>query len=236
MRMSSSNYILFLAISMMMSATAAFQCPSTVMQSGTRSALNVGTNFDFSSTTGWENHYQGDDTVIEWHSSVQLKTIAELVPPESNNCLVVGCGNSNLPRVLYNMRRHLFITCLDSSPTCIDQLRKMHGATTCGRMTFVCADALIVNLGLHSFDSMVDKGLVDALMCGEGWDGPVSRLFQNVGKVLILGGTYLLVSYKLADSTRELLHHVGVESGLSWEFDLEGSNNRVSISMARKIH
>jgi len=152
---------------MMMSATAAFQCPSTVIQSGTRSALNVGTNFDFSSTTGWENHYQGDDTVIEWHSSVQLKTIAELVPPESNNCLVVGCGNSNLPRVLYNMRRHLFITCLDSSPTCIDQL---------------------------------------------------------------------LVSYKLADSTRELLHHVGVESGLSWEFDLEGSNNRVSISMARKIH
>jgi SAM-dependent methyltransferase len=178
-------------------------------------------------------------------TSVSLQMIADLIPiRRSKECLVIGCGNSNLPRFIHDQRPNISITCLDSSQTCLDQLKQLH-ARDCPRMSFLCGDA--VNLsdtllahhesscGCH-YDSIVDKGLVDALMCGEGWNGPVAQLFDNVGKVLMPNkGSYVLVCYKLSPSTREFLQQVGNEALLSWTFDLPGSNDRVSISIARKV-
>jgi EEF1A lysine methyltransferase 4 len=217
--------------------TSAFRIDTQALPSS-RSCLHVGKNFDFSSTVGWEEFYQEDDTVVEWHSSVSLEMIADLVPIRSN-CLVVGCGNSNLPRFIHDQTPNISITCLDSSQTCLDQLKTLH-ASDCPRMSFLCGDAVNLSYTLDngscgSYDSIVDKGLVDALMCGEGWNGPVAQLFADVGKVLMPGGSYILVCYKLSASTREFLQQVGNEASLSWTFDLQGSNDRVSISIASKV-
>ena len=198
--------------------------------------LLVGKGFDFSSTIGWEEYYQCDDSVIEWHFSIPLEVIADLVPIKST-CLVVGCGNSHLPRVIYNRREPLSLACLDSSQTCLDQLQQRDGAS-CPRMTFLLGNAVKLTKVLHGinkYDSIVDKGLLDALMCGEGWNDPIAQLLDEVGQVLRTGGTYLLVCYKLSSATREFLEQVGSKAGLSWIFDLEGSNDRVSISIACKI-
>ena len=83
---------------------------------------------------------------------------------------------------------------------------------------------------------VIDKGLMDALLCNDGWDGLVEKLLTGIGSVLDSEhGTYLLVSYKLGRPTKKLLEKVGVSVGLNWEFDVPPlSNAKVSVSLARK--
>ena len=215
--------------------TTAFHVTIPHSRSSTKYFL-VGKNFDFSSTIGWEEYYQCDDSVMEWHLSIPLEDIADLVPAGST-CLVIGCGNSKLPRVIYDRREPLSLACLDSSQTCLDQLQRRDG-TACARMSFLFGNAVKLTEVLHhikEYDSIVDKGLLDALMCGEGWNGPVAQLVDEVGQVLTKGGIYLLICCKLSSATREFLEQVGSKAELSWRFDLEGSNDRVSISIARKV-
>lgn len=99
-----------------------------------------------------------------------------------------------------------------------------------------------------SFDIIIDKGLTDAILCGEGWDGPLEKLLHESAKVLSTKtGKYLLISYKLPSSTKQFLVTVGKTVGLEWEFDFElpsaavsretpdrKAYQRVSVAMARR--
>jgi hypothetical protein len=195
--------------------------------------------FDFSSANGWEQFYSqsGVDnqksSVLEWHSSVPLEVLADFVPLGGSNCLMVGCGTSDLPSVV-NEKRRANITLMDSSQTCIKQLSERYGDT----MSYVCGDATRLSSVVPPsklYDVIIDKGLMDAIFCGEGWNGPIESLVKESSKVLCSGGFYLLVSYRLPTSTKEFLTEVGSEVGLDWEFDCAGSNDRVGLSIARKI-
>mmetsp|Transcript_26926 Transcript_26926/g.59134 ORF Transcript_26926/g.59134 Transcript_26926/m.59134 type:complete len:182 (-) Transcript_26926:126-671(-) len=99
------------------------------------------------------------------------------------------------------------------------------------------------------FDIIIDKGLTDAILCGEGWDGPLEKLLYESAKVLSMGtGQYLLISYKLPSSTKEFLMTVGKSVGLEWDFDFDlpstttvsskkcdrKPDRRVSVAMARR--
>ena len=107
------------------------------------------------------------------------------------------------------------------------------------------------------FDYVVDKGLMDALMCGEGWDSDIDsatytgtdtdtgsasggggrgvlQYFKEAKRVLKPGGTLILVSYKLSQATKEYLQRVGAHVGIQWTLDIEEkSNGRVSFSLGR---
>jgi hypothetical protein len=195
--------------------------------------------FDFSSAIGWEQFYSDSGvnsqeySVLEWHSSVPLKVLADFVPLGVSNCLMVGCGTSDLPSVVYEERPDTSIALMDSSQTCIDQLSGRYGDT----MSYVCGDATRLSSVLPPsklYDIIIDKGLMDAIFCGEGWNGPIESLVKESSKVLSPGGFYLLASYRLPTSTKEFLTEVGSEVGLDWEFDCAGSNDRVGLSIARK--
>jgi hypothetical protein len=190
-------------------------------------------SFDYSSPSGWDNFYQ-DNAIFEWHSSVPLERIASYVPP-SADCLMVGCGNSQLPEVVLSTCDQPRIILLDTSETCLTQLKKVYGST----VEYQCGDATKLSSlwkDEKQLDIIIDKGLADAILCGEGWNGPLETLFQGAATVLRNGsGIYLLISYKLPKSTKEFLTEVGEKVGLDWEFDLpDDSNHRVSVSLARK--
>jgi hypothetical protein len=214
----------------------------SVASSGIDTALQslVGEAFDFSSASGWERFYSEsgvdsqEDSVLEWHSSVPLEVLADFVPLGGSNCLMVGCGTSDLPSVVHEKRRDMSITLMDSSKTCIEQLSGRYGDT----MSYVCGDATRLSSVLPPsklYDIIIDKGLMDAFFCGEGWNGPIESLVKESSKVLCTGGFYLLASYRLPTSTKEFLTEKGSEVGLDWEFDCTGSNDRVGLSIARKI-
>jgi hypothetical protein len=109
-------------------------------------------------------------------------------------------------------------------------------------MTYICGDAVQLSKTLRQdenfpsqYDVIMDKGLTDAILCGEGWDGPLKQLLTEASTVLNSGGKYALICYRLSDPTREFLQEVGDEVGLSWSFNVDGTNDRVSVSTATKV-
>jgi Methyltransferase domain len=146
--------------------------------------------------------------------------------------LMIGCGTSRLPEAfdasLYQC------TLLDAAPTCIDTLRRRYGADA---YQYIAGDALRMRRNhTGTFDYVVDKGLMDALLCGEGWSLWVGQLLDSVHNVLSQQneeGRYILVSYRLPSSTMAFLQNAA-GSMFEWKFQVDGSNPRVMISIARR--
>jgi hypothetical protein len=189
-------------------------------------------DFDFSSTLEWNNFYE-DGKGFEWHSNIPLERVASYIP-EDSDCLMVGCGDSELPSVTLSTRRSTRLNLLDSSNVCIEQLRELYGNT----VDYTCGDATKMSSLFpesKKFDIVVDKGLTDALLCNEGWDYFLEKLLAESSKILKPGlGMYLLISYRLSKSHKEFLQEVGETVGLDWEFDLPDSTERISVSIGRK--
>lgn len=187
-------------------------------------------DFDFSSARGWEIYYQSKkEPVIEWHSAMPLETIADQIDPASRQCLIVGCGMSRLPEVVAERRPSTAITLLDSSPTCIEQMRARYGSN----MEYMTGDATNMASSLtRAPDTIVDKGLIDALLCGEGWDRSLRLLLAEAAKALQPGGVYILVSYQLPSSTKAFMEDAS--DGLEWEFEAAGSREDIILSFGRK--
>lgn len=181
--------------------------------------------------------------VFEWHDSISLQDLAEVIPVESK-CLMVGCGNSFLPQVVLDRKESIHLTLLDTSRACLDQLEAHYGTK---EVSFVCGSAtkmasyFVKNTEEpnHYYDCIVDKGLTDAFMCGEGWERPVEALLTESAKLLDpqRGGLYLLVSYKMGPAIQELFQEMcdAVNEDLVWEWEFDSpalSNHRVSVSLA----
>jgi len=225
-------------------ATNSFIVPFRICRTSRKHRLFglIHADFDFSSPRGWDEYYRQDDSneILEWHSSVPFSVQVALVP-RGSSCLVVGSGNSEFPRVLHDAHQgETLVTCLDSSSACLDQLRELHG-DACPNMAYICGDAVQLSETLQQgetlpqqYNVIFDKGLTDAILCGEGWDGPLRRLLTEASSVLTNTGTYVLICYRLSDSRKEFLQEVGDEVGLSWSFDVDGTTDGVSVSTATK--
>jgi len=167
------------------------------------------------------------------------------------NVLLVGNGNSDLPKVIHDhFGGRIKIVCLDYSQPCIDMLRVIYNdQVTYNNMEFICGDATKLesciqnyyhtddNSDAISFDYIIDKGLIDAMMCNEGWNASLEKYFQGISALLQSGeGIYTCVSYKLSTSTKEYLSDLGEKFGFSWEFHIaDKSNDRVSFSIGKKL-
>eukprot|EP00559_Dactyliosolen_fragilissimus_P001686 CAMPEP_0184858516 /NCGR_PEP_ID=MMETSP0580-20130426/3602_1 /TAXON_ID=1118495 /ORGANISM="Dactyliosolen fragilissimus" /LENGTH=361 /DNA_ID=CAMNT_0027354687 /DNA_START=176 /DNA_END=1257 /DNA_ORIENTATION=- len=291
--------------------------------------------FDFSSKKGWDDYYNSqnhsqENTSLsstttknnnnnnnttsyyeeyEWHGSIPHSSILEEIP-KGSRVLMVGTGNSALPRLLYNAHHgETYITCMDYSKPCIDTLQMsmqhrfrrdgvvlddIDGGDDNGtesiiyhsNMNFVCAD--VTQKGWHDnlrqqlqlqferqpqpqpqqqtqskpqqsdrkwcYDVILDKGLMDALVCGDGWNAEVDRYMEGVGVMLRTNDAaddnrinisssslsqyrkkkkkIILISYKLTSSMKEYLTDIGDSYGIFWHFDLtEKSNHRVSFTI-----
>lgn len=233
--------------------------------------------FDFSSKQGWEEFYRNgqiktssspsDEDVssleYEWHSHIPHSAIIDVIAPSIEaaaksgklpSILIVGCGNSSLPRVLHDTFDHsVRITCLDYSQVCIDMIREMY-SESCPHMDFVVGDAMKLrevinvhnnnNLNFgeeHHYDVVIDKGLMDALMCGEGFE--VDSLQRGIDKVLTPypWGLHILVCFPLIRGTKEILCQLGQENNdeqnLFWRFDLpvDGcENGKASFNVGKR--
>ncbi len=215
--------------------------------------------FDFSSKRGWDDFYlqlddNGDDSTLgktsrgevfefEWHSSIPHDFIISEIT-ESSKVLMVGTGNSRLPREIYDAHNgETTLVCMDYSKPCVDMLKSLH-KEDCPNMYFVCGDAMEMSSTIQDtinltdpdhqergiFDFIVDKGLMDAMMCNEGCD--LDRYFREVRSILKPGGKMILVSYKITSATRAYLESDAV--GLDWILDItEKSNSRVSFSVGQ---
>ena len=208
---------------------------------------------EISSNSNGTKDAREEPKYYDWHASLPNELVIDQIPDTATNVVVVGCGTSYLPQQLYNHRvardQQITIVCLDYSKICIDQLQHFYeqsvqktftSTNNNSSMSFVHGDAtcLVESLGeenIGQVDVILDKGLIDALMCGDGWDGDVERLFSGVSSLLRSnGGLYLLISYKLSRGVQALLMQIGEAYGMDWKFDIPPSTAQVSFSIGRK--
>ena len=119
-----------------------------------------------------------------------------------SNILIVGCGNSSFSNDLYDCGFHR-ITNIDYSSVLIE---KMSGANATSRpdMKWLHMDMTALTFAENTFDVVIDKAAMDALMVDEGdvWYpssevvAAVDRMCRGVRKVMARsGGLFLQISF-----------------------------------------
>ncbi|KAJ1974792.1 hypothetical protein H4R35_003443 [Dimargaris xerosporica] len=141
-------------------------------------------NTEYGTKQYWDERYarEGEDSTFDW-----FKTYAELepifvehCPDKSSRILMLGAGNSTLSEDMYRAGYHNIVN-VDFSEVVIAKMRQRCPATAMPGMTWEVMDVRALALPDASFDVVIDKGTMDALMCerGDVWD-PSPEIKQAV--------------------------------------------------------
>ena len=109
----------------------------------------------------------------------------------SLNILNIGCGNGQIQERLYEDGYHN-ITNNDISTVLIEQLQATNKYQ---HMLYQVMDVQNMSYKSESFDFVLDKSTIDALLCSDTPYFSVARMTREVYRVLRPGGTYFVVSY-----------------------------------------
>jgi SAM-dependent methyltransferase len=149
----------------------------------------------------WEERFKKEER-YEWLASWQAvaKQLLPYLQPH-HNILVVGCGNSSFSADLYEAGFHN-ITNIDFASSVIERMTIVH-AEACPLMQWLAMDMTQLSFPPHSFDVVLDKAAMDALVVDEGdvWDPipevveVVDSMCNSIQSVLKPYGIYLQISF-----------------------------------------
>ncbi|XP_020585888.1 methyltransferase-like protein 13 [Phalaenopsis equestris] len=151
--------------------------------------------YDYGDAEYWDARYweQGGSS-FDWYQRFSaLRPIINKLIPSSSKILMVGCGNA---RISEDMVKDGYVDLMniDISSIVIELMRKkcMH----IPQLKYMQMD--VRDMGFfndETFDSVIDKGTLDSLMCG--FDAPFSafQMIEEVNRVLKPGGIYMLITY-----------------------------------------
>ena len=148
----------------------------------------------------WNDRYQKEDN-FEWFKSYQdFQHILLQYLNKSDRILMLGCGNSPFSFDLYADGFHS-ITNIDYSSVCIRKMKIKY--KDCLKMKWLEMDMFNLQFDEESFDVVIEKGTIDALLVDEQdpWnisnDGfnSVTKALDQVSKVLKSGGKFLSITF-----------------------------------------
>ncbi|VEL29145.1 unnamed protein product [Protopolystoma xenopodis] len=120
--------------------------------------------------------------------------------------MMVGCGNSELSRMIYDINACHDILSIDTNETVIAQMIDKHNSN--GQrpgLIYKCLDVLnlhgyidasisLSKEGRSHFSCVIDKGTLDALHTHEGSEETVEMMFQQIDYALQLSGRYIVIT------------------------------------------
>ena len=150
---------------------------------------------DFSSHLSWNDAYQLSadeaDWLIGYDTGLKETLLARL--PEGGRLLELGCGTSSLAVQLHATGKYAVLA-TDASSVAIDIQRQRHHSKLCPTLSFEVADARNTKLKTSNFAAIVDKGTLDALLCGDGFDYEAACLSGECARLLRSGGSWVSIS------------------------------------------
>ena len=178
-------------------------------------------NAVFKEHSYWEERFAEEEEYDWLLSYEQLQT--HLIPliKFTDKILIVGCGNSRLSAGLYDAG-FTSITNIDFSEIVIEKMKLLHGDVR-PLMEWIFMDMTDLKFEERSFDVVIDKASMDALMVDEGdvWHPNLStinitdRMCLGLSKVLILNtGRFIQLSFAQPHFRTKYLmgQHLHVES------------------------
>ncbi|XP_078420183.1 EEF1A lysine methyltransferase 4 isoform X2 [Cetorhinus maximus] len=130
----------------------------------------------------WDERYRHEET-FEWFGA--LPRFEHLLKEEIRGheaILILGCGNSSMSYDMF-MSGYRSITNIDFSATCIEKMASKYAS--CSGMEWKIMDAKALEFENESFDVVLEKGTLDAMMVDETDPWNVSQeTKENIDQVL----------------------------------------------------
>jgi len=152
----------------------------------------------------------------------QCKQVVFPLLKQGQRVLQVGCGNSRLSEDIYDQfGGNIEIVNMDFSQMAIETMREK---TKGKQMQWDVMDCMDLRYADSSFDVVIDKGTMDALMCekGEAWDLPdeiaerCERELSGVYRVLKPAGIFIYITFGQPHFRRPVL----LQPGRDWSLQV----------------
>eukprot|EP00801_Mesodinium_rubrum_P008136 Mrub_08151.p2 GENE.Mrub_08151~~Mrub_08151.p2 ORF type:complete len:261 (+),score=60.15 Mrub_08151:23-784(+) len=106
--------------------------------------------------------------------------------------LVPGCGTSKLAEDMFD-DDYMNITCVDWSETCIRKMSAKYEKNA-PNIVYKCKNVLDMGMDDKSYNYIIDKACLDAILCGENSSRNVKHLIQEYYRILNDTGVLILVT------------------------------------------
>eukprot|EP00249_Psilotum_nudum_P002193 c15099_g1_i1 orf=393-1130(+) len=142
----------------------------------------------------WDNRYRQDTGSFDWYQQYSgLASLLQKYIPKTSLVLMVGCGNALLSEEMVN-NGYREIMNIDISSVVIEAMQKKYQNVP--QLKYMKMDVRDMSyFGDEQFDSVVDKGMLDSLMCGASASSSAAKMLEEVCRVLKPGGVYMLITY-----------------------------------------
>ncbi|KAM0922002.1 hypothetical protein ACQ4PT_006473 [Festuca glaucescens] len=177
---------------------------------------------DFGAAAYWDARYSSPSTggkgrggFFDWYQAYPaLRPILRACVPTSSRVLMLGCGNSLLSEDMVKDGYEDIVN-MDISSVVIEQMKEKHMDVP--QLTYMQMDVRDMSLFADgSFDCVIDKGTLDAMMCGDDAPHGASRMLAEVARITRPGGIYMLITYGAPKERLTLLN----QARCRWEVEL----------------
>jgi ubiquinone/menaquinone biosynthesis C-methylase UbiE len=142
----------------------------------------------------WDKRYEHSPEPFEWYQAwAALEPILSKYIPLDASILQVGVGTSRLQLDMVEEAGYQDITSIDYSEVCIDQLAEEHSIYP--QLSYLEADVRHMLFPVGCFDAVLDKGTLDAILCGEKSYDNAAAMIAEISRVLGPDGVFIEISY-----------------------------------------
>ncbi|KAL8260215.1 hypothetical protein R6Q59_028168 [Mikania micrantha] len=161
--------------------------------------------YNYGDSVYWDTRYIHEASVgsFDWYQRYDaLRPFVRKYIPTSSRVLMVGCGNAVMSEDMVKDEYESIMN-VDISCVAIEMMRRKYEHVP--QLEYLQMDVRDMGFFLDdSFDSVIDKGTLDALMCGTDAPISVSQMLGEVSRILKPGGVYMLITY--GDPTARMPH------------------------------
>ncbi|KAH8923113.1 S-adenosyl-L-methionine-dependent methyltransferase [Atractiella rhizophila] len=192
-------------------------------------------NVSYSTREYWDERYskESSDATYDWFKSyADIKSVFESLLPSKPKAdmkvLMLGCGNSRLSEEMY-LDGYTNIDNIDFSEIVIENMKQRYSNQEWKGMRWIIADIRDLPFEKKSYDVVVDKGTMDALLCYKGdiWNPPqdvvenVEKEMAEVRRVLKDDGVFIYVSFAQPHFRKRYLLPPRPEEAERWVLDVK---------------
>ena len=143
----------------------------------------------------WEERYdEQNGTTFDWLEDYEsIKPIIDNLGIKKDfRILNVGCGNSEFSEKMYD-EGYTHNYNIDICKNVIDFMAKRNEGKK--GLHFNVMDVCDMTYKDETFDLIIDKSTIDALLCGDHSYMIVAKMLKEISRVLKTGGYYIIISY-----------------------------------------
>lgn len=149
---------------------------------------------NYGEPTYWDHRYKTQKgKTFDWLEDYSsLRPVLGNLVGRDHSILHLGCGNAELSEEMYDDGYRNSVN-IDISNICIAEMKERSKHRV--GMQWLEMDAMDMSFEDETFDIVIDKSTLDAILCGNDSFLNAAKMIMEVQRVLKTGGLYVVISY-----------------------------------------